>query len=1055
MSPSELARLLEQPEPTAQQQAVISATLTEPHLVVAGAGSGKTATMANRVVWLVANGLVHPSEVLGLTFTRKAAGELNDRIVRQLDQYDRSVDGESRSAYTAERPTVSTYNAFAAAVYRDHALLIGYEPDATVISESVAWQLAYRVVAESSDPRLDALDVLPGTLVDAVLSLARELADHGASGHEVAQFAKSVHANVAPLVDSIRLKARRTAVEGYLANVALLPLLVDLAAEYQAAKRFRGFIEFSDQVALAHRIITEHPVVAEAYRSRYRVVLLDEYQDTSVAQTRFLAELFRGCGVMAVGDPDQSIYGFRGASAANLSRFSEDFGAGGAFPLSMSWRNSHRVLDVANLVTERIERTPGAPKEPLAPSPIAQPGEVFVQYADTILDEAAIVANWFDERRSRAGAPPKMALLLRAKKHFPVFVAALRERNIPVHVLGLSGLLSEPVIVDLTSALAVLADSTANAELLRLLSGARWAIGPADIRELHLLARTIAEHDEQGRRRSNAERDAARQSVEDIDTSSLIEALDAIATGQIPRPEWLAGFSEVGLERLRAAGSQLASLRRRSMLRIGDLVELVSAELLLDIEAQANPDAPLAANALEAFHDVVNDYLALAEDASLTSFLTWLETAEQREAFAPRQDPPEPGAVQIMTMHAAKGLEWDFVALPRLVVDEMPSKGQDVAGWLTRGRLPYRFRGDRAELPTLHWESVSSAEALEAELDTYLEAVKHGQSQEEWRLGYVAVTRPRAELLLTGSWWGGQQKPREPGALLRIIAEGVLGDAAESWRPASLIAQPPSLSVAATVWPLPPLGHREQKVRAAAAAVRTATGEPSSDLDELITLLLAERDGSGGRVATLPVRIPASRVKDYLEDAEEVARERFRPMPQRPYVATRLGTLFHSWVEHRSVRGLEIDAFDDEAESEDLVMQEQLAQFQRTFERSPWADLQPIDVEREIHLPLGGNVFICKIDAVYDVSAIDVGQPHGARVQIVDWKTGAAPQDEADLERKQSQLSLYRLAYARHLGIPAKEIDAVFYFVADDRIVRPTALLSESEFLDEWSRIEN
>lgn len=1052
MSPIELARSIGAPDPTPQQQAVISASLTEPHLVIAGAGSGKTATMANRVVWLVATQGIAPTEVLGLTFTRKAAGELDTRIAAQLDRYDESQEHRAAHPLERERPTVSTYNAFAASVYRDHALLIGYEPDATVISESVAWRLAHRIVTSSTDSRLFALDVSVATVVDAVLSLAREIADHGADGLAVSTFARNLHDQVSPLVDSISAVTRRKKFTGYLANIAMLPLLVDLAAEYQAAKRARGYIEFSDQVSLAHRIITEHPSVAEAYRQRYRVVLLDEYQDTSVAQTRFLAELFRGCGVMAVGDPDQSIYGFRGASAANLTRFARDFGPGETFPLSVSWRNSTSVLAVANTVTQHIERTPGVTKPPLEPSPAAVAGEVKLEFPNSVLDEAQTVAEWFEECRSRAEKPPTMALLLRAKKHFAVFAEALRAKGIPFHIVGLSGLLAEPVIVDITCALAVISDSTANAELLRLLAGARWAIGPADIRALHELAKRIADHDDSGRLRDAEARMAARNSVEDIDTSSLVDALDRLAHDDIPRADWLDGFSPVGLERLRLAGAQFAAMRRRSHLRLADMIDLVITELQLDIEAMANPDAPLALNALEAFEDLVGDFLTLADDASIPAFLEWLDAAERRESLAPRQDEPEPGSVQIMTIHAAKGLEWEYVALPRLVVDEMPSKGQDVAGWLVRGRLPFPFRGDRDELPRLNWDAVNTVEELEDALDRYLEAVKHSHLQEEWRLGYVAVTRPKRDLLVSGSWWGGQQNPRGPGALLSVIATHQFGEVDSAWPPAASDT-PPNLSGEPLPWPLPPLGRREHVVQAAAEAVRSAGELTDPQLTRLIDLLIAEQSGERRDYDALPIRIPASRVKDYFADADAVVAEQRRPLPQKPYVATRLGTLFHSWVEHRGAGAIELDAEPSEFDSGDLVQTERFAELQETFERSPWATLKPIDVEREIHLPLAGQVFICKIDAVYDVSAIDIGQAPGTRIQIVDWKTGAAPVDDADLERKQTQLALYRLAYATHLGIAPEDIDAVFYFVGDDRVVRPTRLLSEDEFVAAWSRL--
>lgn len=1058
MSPKALSELIAVDAPTDEQSAIIQADLVHPHLVVAGAGSGKTATMANRVVYLVANQLVEPSQVLGLTFTRKAAGELEHRVNEFLAAYDRATGRSQADALVAERPEVSTYNAFAAAVYRDHALRIGYEPDAVVISESIAWRLAHDVVTQSTDERLAFLDSALSTVVDAVLSLAREIADHGVDPDEVAAFAESFVAQTLPLADSIPQKTKREPLRKLIGSVDALPVLVELTKHYQAAKKARGFIEFSDQVALAHRIIVEHPEVAASYRARYRAVLLDEYQDTSVSQTRFLAELFGASGVMAVGDPDQSIYGFRGASAANLSRFHDDFGPGETFQLSISWRNAHSVLAAANRVSGLIDRTAGVEKLALRSHDATVDGALQLAFDSDIHAEAETVADWFADklsRRTSKGTVPTAALLLRTKSRFDLFAQAIRSRDIPVHILGLSGLLSEPVIVDLVSALTVLHDPSANAELLRLLVGARWAIAPADIRQLHELASNIANSDERGAPLSAERRTSKRNSLEEIDTSSLVDALDAIASRSVPQRAWLSGFSDVGLERLERAGRQIAELRRRTAGSLADLVDLVVAELHLDVEARANASATSAVNSLEAFHDLVNDFSKLTTSSSLATFLDWLEDVERKEAVAPRQEPAEPGAVQIMTVHAAKGLEWDYVALPRMVTSEFPISPMngDTSGWLRLGRLPYPFRGDRNELPSFNVGSLQTGEDIQAELDAFKNAHTAHQRQEELRLGYVAVTRPRTELLISGSHWAGHQNARTPSEIVTHIADTVPVELKRPW--VDDVPERPDLSGDPTKWPREPLGNRATSVHTAAALVRDATADQLDDVElrELITTLLRERD-ERATTADAPIRVPASRVKEYLEHPEVVLAELRRPIPQKPYAATRLGTLFHSWVEHRGASSIEIDAFDGEHDDSDAVANDQLAALQATFERSPWAQLKPVDVEREIHLPLAGQVFICKIDAVYDLaSSPDLASTAGVRYQVVDWKTGAAPKDERDLELKQSQLALYRIAYAKHLGLEPEHVDAVFYFVADDEVVRPTKLLSEDEFAAEWRRV--
>jgi len=189
--------------------------------------------------------------------------------------------------------------------------------------------------------------------------------------------------------------------------------------------------------------------------------------------------------------------------------------------------------------------------------------------------------------------------------------------------------------------------------------------------------------------------------------------------------------------------------------------------------------------------------------------------------------------------------------------------------------------------------------------------------------------------------------------------------------------------------------------------------------------------------------VPASRFKDFVTDPDAVAASMLRPMPERPFKATRLGTLFHSWVEQRFGFGAGADEIDAaEFDASDTVDAEALDRLRAVFEASEWAARRPLEVEREIHLPFGDRIVICKIDAVY------AGE--GGRVQIVDWKTGRAPKDAAELERKQLQLALYRVAYARWAGLDPDLVDAVFYFVAEDRVLVPERIDSEEQLLARW-----
>ena len=1058
ISAVELAARLGQPTPTVQQRAVIEAPLS-PALVVAGAGSGKTETMANRVLWLLANGVVRVDEVLGLTFTRKAAGELSQRILGRIEQLRSAglLDIDDDLA----QPTVSTYNSFANAIFRDNAMLVGREPESVLLGDSSAWLLARSVVASSDDVRLVPLDRSLGTVTDAVLELSRELSENVVDSARLVRLAREFgYLADLPYTDGAAKPAAYASVTKALGDVAALPVLADLADRYAAEKKRRGLVEYSDQVALALAVCERVATVPAGYRERFRVVLLDEYQDTSVVQTRLLSTLFSGAGVMAVGDPHQSIYGWRGASAANLARFRDDFGAGRAvveFALSTSWRNATSILAAANAVVAPLTAASSVNVEPLVARSGAPAGAVLARYGETVEDEATGVVDWLAEsleERKPDGARKDAAILFRQRSAMGLFAQALEDRGVPHHVLGIGGLLLAPEIVDLVSTLRVVNDPSAGSHLMRMLAGAHWSIGVRDLHELSRLASWLHTRDSSQRRLSEELTQRMRDSAAADDGRSIIDALDFLAEAPAAHSQ-LAGFSEAGLVRLRAAGAQLAFFRSRAGLDLPELVRLVEQELLLDIEVLANESSAAGLANIHAFHDELDNFSASDDHATLGGFLRWLDRAEQADSMGPRSDKAEPGTVQLLTIHGAKGLEWDVVVVPRLVTDELPNKSREGTGWLRFGKLPFEFRGDSAELPTLRWRGLATQKEFDESLGEYKAALGMRHAAEERRLAYVAVTRAREQLLLTGSFWSHTTRPRVASTFLTELFEAglvnefpLLSEHEENPRAGSELTG---------TWPLDPLGARRIPVERAATAVRDAitAAEDGAPLDagrwqRDIDLLLAERERRARRaeLVELPTRIPASRFKDYVTDPAAVAASLRRPMPERPYRQTRLGTLFHSWVESRfgvTGSGDLIDSLPSEADRdayENPVDAAELERLQRIFERSEWATLKPVAVEVEIHVRVAEQIVICKIDAVYEIDG---------RYRIVDWKTGTAPRDDAELEVRQLQLALYRLAFAKWKGVDPGLIDAEFYYVTEGRVIRPERIYSESDLRSLWS----
>ncbi|MEV4774259.1 ATP-dependent DNA helicase [Microbacterium sp. LWH12-1.2] len=1133
----DIAAALGQPPPTAAQQRVIEAP-PGPALVVAGAGSGKTETMSGRVVWLVANGHVRRDEVLGLTFTRKAAGELAERIGARLalvDEYGRRglfphlteivrsgalerVEAASagrqrelvRSTVLDElslrfgtgwdpsaprpaeeimiRPRVSTYNAFADSLVREHAARIGRDPDAAMLSQSASWLLARTVVHRSQDPDLEEIERSPSGVIDAVQRLAGDALDHRAPIADIERIAGAQAEAFGPYRE-------RAIVETAASNLENMPVLTRLVSEYVAEKSRRGVLDFADQVSGAFDIVEGSADVREALREQYRVVLLDEYQDTSVIQTRFLAALFHDTAVMAVGDPHQSIYGWRGASADNLYAFGREFARtqpAANYSLMTSWRNDRTILDVANRVLLPLQRAELSVPE-LEPRPGAGEGAVDVRFALTVEDEADDVAAWFADRRDMAAGASSGAVLFRSKKHMQTFASALGRRGIPHRILGLGGLLSTPEVVDVVSALRVIHDPTAGSALIRLLVGPRFAVGVADMAALYDLAMTLAKRDGSLTPLPDEVQTRLRSSQGADEAVSIVDAVDFVR-GIDDGYRMLEAITPTGRARLREAGEMLERLRRASTQPIPELIRLIETELRLDIELATNETrgpARTASTQLRAFTDEVRAFLTADERGTIGNLLAWLDKAERTDELMPRTEPPEPGVVQLLTIHGSKGLEWDAVAVVRLVDDELPGTPKETAGWFGFGMLPFALRGDRTALPVFSWDPVAEMAAagddpkkrhkaaLDAlgsgrtkaypaggALERFKSEYRDYQQQEERRLAYVAFTRARTHLLLSGAHWAGQKKPRTPSPYLLEAIE-ILGlDAIDGVDPDENPYEGASRTAA---WPRDPLGGRRGVVSRAAEEVRAAmTSTASPQATRELDRLLAERaERQRGAIAHVPTRVPASRFKDYIGDFAGTARTIARPMPERPYTQTRIGTLFHSWVEHRS--GLvgadsslddglwEID--DDEAQLDDVARADEaaLARLRDTFERSEWGALKPIAVEIEIDFALGaglssgadsdesGHIVICKLDAVYR------RDDRGGRIEIVDWKTGKAPRTAEEREERMLQLALYRLAYHRRFGVPLEEIDVALYYVADDLVIRGERIYSEAELFQRWS----
>ncbi len=1056
----ELARLVDPHQtPTQEQCDIIGAGLT-PTLVVAGAGSGKTETLSMRIAYLLDHGErlcgqhLSPDQILCLTFTRKAATEIAERAEQRI----RKVFGDD-----PERPmaSVSTYNAYAAGLVAEHGLRLGVDPESTMLTDAALWQMADDIVAQWTGT-MDS-DAAVSSVVRAVPRLSAQLADHQKSVADLRRWARDALGFLEQLpkreVDA-QPGAFTQALGGYVNKVRSLLALADVVEVFRARKREGSYLDFSDQVAYASEL-SRLPAVQAIERSRYRVVLLDEFQDTSPGQLTLFSRMFGAQHpVMAVGDPNQAIYGFRGASASALSTFVAEFGGPEQVTqasLSVSWRNEASILTVANAAAESLRDHATVHVEPLRskgaqlgiPEPDRCSPGVHAHYFTDLASEAAGIADFIAARRHElestrtADTPVSAAVLCRARSQFAAVIEAFEAAGIEYEVVGLGGLLDTPEVADLVALLEVAHDPSRGDSLMRLLTSERIQMGPRDLMAL----------------RDWSEHIAGPRSTRDVEPSII----DAIA--ELPPSDWVSpdGRRLTHVARERAAGLQhvIDSIRTHTYLPLTDLVLFAERAWGLDIEAAvARPDGRASRN-VDAFVDAVRAFATGAQRATVGAFLAWLDAAREEESGldAPVKV-PEPGAVHVLTAHAAKGLEWDIVAVPGLNDGQFPKVTVPSASnpsyrdsaWLSGiGQLPYELRMDSDDLPEWFWRDAVDHKSLGSSIEVFKEDAGSHKVDDERRLFYVALTRARSHVLLSGAWWSRGKGQKKPSLYLTELVDGGYLSDAEWAAPPVAGDEAPTVFAPPEIWPTRPSPAQEQRRHLAVSVIAAEAeisqlGDGAVDPDSglplarEVTAMLRELDERRHTVGdvVIPAHLSTSDLVALRRDRASFTQQLRRPLPTRPTVAAQRGSALHALIEqhfgHQSLL-TDADFGPDELEALDLVA---LAQ---TFQQSDWASRTPSHIEVDVEVPLAGLTIRSRIDAVF---------PPGRgldKVTVVDWKSGKPPTDSEEQAARDVQLSLYRLAWSEWKGIPLEDVDAAFYYVAADRTVPPAALLTRDHIV--------
>ena len=1116
LTPAQLFTALgEKHMPTDQQEKVITAPL-KPTLVVAGAGSGKTATMSARVTYLVASGQVDPSQVLGLTFTRKATHELRERIENRLGQLYRypgwtpsstrsnaaaQVSGglstaDSSSAAggigaasssqdqdltaVAGEATVATYNSFAGALVREWGLEVGLETDTAVLTPASSWQIMYELMenwGQEFEEPFSSLD----SATELALQLANSLNENLLSVDEARELMADLGQNLKDL-RSVRGAAKAIDAKSLPAMTKRIQVL-DLVERYIDYKRENSLVDFGDQVALACRIVTDKrvgPRVIAQYRDRFKAVLLDEFQDTSVAQTILLSSLFAGCGVVAVGDPNQAIYGWRGASSAALGQFHRHFsnGAGPVLQLSTAWRNDPQILQAANRISDPLRASGQVKVEKLVKRPGVgdERGKVWAARVQDGLAEAELIAKFLAQRWSPSKS---MAVLCRTRSQFTPIVAALIERGIPVEVVGLGGLLDVPEVADVRALMSVALDPTSADRLMRLID--LVGIDAADLDVVWSFARDLV----------NARANTGQSSAEPLLAEALSEIVVNFGAFEAFCKKYACALSPAGLYQAKRLGRILQEANAAANLELVDFISWAERALGLDVEAAARVDVnEVGARALAALRAQATSFKAQNPEAGAQVFLGWLNAAQDQERGLELPEvEPAPGAVQVLTVHASKGLEWDIVVVPGLVEANFPSyrsrPKEDYTvlanSWITQvSEFPHTLRRDYDSLPPCPFIGLSpqaGKDAILAAGEEYRSELGKWEVAEERRLAYVAYTRARSQLLLTTSHYAALSKtPKMTSRFLKELERSQMVQfLADDERDDDLSNRALDQS-SVSVWPhqLDALAGLEEpgvadapgqavlgkqaglSLRLRAAALVSAAGgcqgagsEEALQIPEGLApqlddwwrqarLLLQERQirQENGQEIVLPSHLAATAMA-------KVGKEDFimslrRPLPPPPSKAARLGTAFHEEMSQRlnsegtllslAEAGSDRLSPADRKQVNDWL--DNVADLEILQGYSPYAT----EIDQEIRLA-GFNVR-CRIDAVF--KAVEKGR---AQWLIVDWKTGGQ-------RVRVDQLSLYVHAWAASQGVDISQVRAAYVYVQDGHVdeLRPRQIIGLDVF---------
>jgi DNA helicase-2/ATP-dependent DNA helicase PcrA len=921
-----------------------------PLLVIAGAGTGKTRVITERIRHLLDSDLSLGGEnILGLTYTKKAAGEMKSRVVKTCGERGRNV-------------TMATFHAFCETLLRE------IEPKVTVLEDVDHWILLRRNMARLKLEKYRRL-AEPGQFLGDFLRFFSRCQDELVSSEDYQRYANE-------LEDALQAERTQLDEDTYAERVENVALQKEIARAYKASEELlneKKYFSFGSLITWTVQLLRNDAVLRERFQQRYKHILVDEFQDTNIAQLELLLLLSpEPRNIVVVGDNDQAIYRFRGASFGSFKLFLERFAGWKTgqdstpfrVTLTENYRSTPNILRLATQVIAQNEVSADFPTKVLS-STVAE-GERIRVVELAIEDDEALWVTSELERLRRAGNPWRdFAVLYRQHAHRDRLVEELSRRKIPFVITRLS-ILEHPLVRDVLAYLRLIAKPYDDIACARVLAAPAWHLGPVDLVRL-------------------AERTRNKRGT------SLYDALQS-PQSELPFNPSAATLSEL----LEFASAQRKNLKRRTAREIlTTLIEWLEIPQLAGIRDRRY---------VTQLAQFLKDWEPKSDTRSLPEFLEYLDYFEQAGGVVCLDDEPPGDAVQLMTVHGAKGLEFPHVFLLRV----------------NHGAFPPRERSPLFEFPV---------KLMKEELPA-------GQFhiQEERRLFYVALTRAKRKLTITTLT---EKKGKVPTFIEDILME-------------------PSVKRRDVLQIAPKVHPREEDSRAAGSTNSGVLSFPSLSQRPRIFSRIAEWAETFHPPAPEPLKLSASAVDNYRKCPQQFLFGRLWSLKEGPQATLTFGSVMHTTIKRfvdqlrKGVKlafeevarifetewtsaGFEDDYQEGEYKKDGL---EQLRAF-----HSGLLQTLPIILEQEkaFELPLENNVIINgRIDQINSLGENDV--------EIVDYKTGKA-RNTADA-RRDLQLSIYAIAAKEILEL--NPVRLVFHYLQNNEVQATTR---NAKQLDEAQKI--